>query len=71
MEGRRLSLAWRCGKKFFCIRGKVLAAVRRVEAFREDDERGASFRSFKDFGASTGEIDSLVGAWIALAVASS
>jgi hypothetical protein len=42
--------------------GKVLCAVRGVEAFGEDDEVGAGVGGFEDFGAGGGEVGGFVGA---------
>lgn len=46
-----------------CVFWEVLAAVGRVEAFREDYEIGAGFGGLEDAGASTGEVVGFVGAW--------
>ena len=63
MEARGLLLGGRGGLEGFGIRGEILAAVRGVEAFGEDDQRGAGFGGFEDAGAGTSEVGSLVGAW--------
>ncbi len=51
----------RGGEEGFGVFGKVLAAVGRVKAFGEDDERSADAGGFEDFGACAGEIDGFVG----------
>ncbi len=63
MEAGRLSWGWWRGQESLGITGEVLAAVRGIEAFWEDDEGGASFGGFENFGAGTGEVDGLIGSW--------
>jgi len=59
--GWRLLFGGRGGEEGFGVFGKVLAAVGRVKAFGEDDERSADAGGFEDFGACAGEIDGFVG----------
>ena len=63
MEGRRLVFGGRGGEEGFGVGGEVLAAVRRIEAFGEDDEGGSCLGGFEDFGACVGEVDGLVSTW--------
>lgn len=63
MEARRLLYGRRGGLEGLGVRGKVLAAVGGIEAFRENDEGGTGFGGFKDTGSGTGEVSGLVGAW--------
>lgn len=48
MEAGRLLLGRRGGLEGLGIGGKVLAAVRGVEAFGEDDQGGSGFGGFED-----------------------
>jgi hypothetical protein len=50
------------GEEGFGVGGEVLAAVGRVEAFREDDEGGAGAGGFEDAGARSGEVGGFVSA---------
>lgn len=45
------------------VRGEVLASVGGVEAFGENDQRGAGFGGFEDARAGAGEVGGFVGAW--------
>lgn len=56
MKRRRLILRWRGWQKGFGVLGKVLATVRGVEAFWQDNQGSAFLSSFEDTGASSREV---------------
>lgn len=62
MEGGGLGGGGRAGEQGFGVGGEVLAAVGRVEAFREDDEGGAGAGGFEDAVTRSGEVGGFVGA---------
>lgn len=62
VEGGGLGGGGRAGEEGFGVGGEVLAAVGRVEAFGEDDERGAGAGGFENAGARSGEVGGFVGA---------
>ena len=62
-EARRLLPRRRGRLQRLGVRGEVLAAVGRVEAFRQHDERGSGFGGFEHAGARAGEVGGFVGAW--------
>jgi hypothetical protein len=59
---RRLFLGRWGRQKRFGVGGEVFCAVGRVEAFGEDNERGAGTGGFEDFGASSSEVGGFIGA---------
>lgn len=61
--GRGLVFGGRRREKSLGVFREVLGTVGRVEAFGEDDQAGASFSGFEDFGAGVREVGSFVGAW--------
>lgn len=63
MVTRRLLFGRRRGLQSLGVGGEVLAAVRGVEAFGENDERGSGFGGFEDARAGAGEVCGFVGAW--------
>ena len=63
VEGRGLRLRGGGREERLGVGGEELAAVGRVEAFREDDQGGAGAGGFEDFGAGAGEVGGFVGAW--------
>ena len=60
VEARGLLLGRRGGLKRLGVGGEILAAVGGVEAFGEDDQRGAGFGGFEDAGACSGEVDAFI-----------
>jgi len=62
MEGRGLVLGWWRGEEGFGVGGEVVAAVRAVEAFWQNDDVGARGRGFEHLISSMREILVLVGA---------
>ena len=62
VEGGRLIFRWGGGEERFGVRGEVLAAIGRIEAFWKDDEGGASLGGFEDTRTSPGKVGGFVGA---------
>ena len=62
VEGGRLVFRWGRGEERFGVRGEVLAAIGRIEAFWEDDEGGPSLGCFEDARTSAGKVGGFVGA---------
>ena len=63
VEGGGLVLCWGGREEGLGVGGEVLASVRGVEAFGQDNEGGAGFGGFEDFGSGAGEVDGFIGAW--------
>jgi len=56
MVGGGLFFRWRRRKKGFGIGWKVVGAIRRIEAFGEDDDLSSGRSSFTDFVSRMGQI---------------
>lgn len=63
VKGGRLLLGRGRRQEGLGVRREILAAVRGIETFGEDDEGGARFGGFEDARAGPSEVGGLVGAW--------